>query len=70
MRSGIQPNMLENCIINPDTVEPSLALSNSVEPDQLASKNCTVCRLGLWILYLQSGLSNLIGRKLEVGMAS
>ena len=38
------------------------AIANSVDPDQLASE-------ANWSKYQQSGLSNLIGWKLEMGMS-
>ena len=51
------------------------AFTNSVDPDQLASEEANWSGSALFAiryvnLYQQSGSSNLIGRKLEVGMAS
>ena len=52
-----------------------LAFPNSVDPDQLCSEEATWSGSALFAmkylnLYQQSGSSNLIGCKLEVGMAS
>ena len=54
-------------LLNPDT--------NSVDPDQLASEEANWSGSALFVieyenLYQQSGSSNLIGWKSEVGMAS
>ena len=51
------------------------AFENSVDPDQLASSEANWSGSALFVfqyvsLYQQSGLSNLIGWQLEVGMAS
>ena len=51
------------------------AFANSVDPDQLASSEanwsgCTLFAIKYVNLYQQCGLSNLIGWKLEMGMAS
>ena len=51
------------------------AFANSVEPDQLASEEanwsgCALFSVKYVNLYQQSGSSDLIGWKLEVGMAS
>ena len=50
-------------------------LANSVDPDQLASLEANWSGSALFViqyvnLYQQSGSSNLIGQKLEVGVAS
>ena len=49
-------------------------LANSVDPDQLASEEANWSGSALFIIkhmnmYQQPGSSNLIGRKLEVGVA-
>ena len=51
------------------------ALANSVDPDQLASEDAKWSGSALFIIkyvnfYQKPGSSNLIGWKLEVGMAS
>ena len=51
------------------------ASANSVDPDQLASEEANKTGSALFVIkyvnsYQQPGSSNLIGRKLEVGMAS
>ena len=51
------------------------AFANSVDPDQLASEEANWSRSALFAikdvnLYQQSGSNNLIGWKLEVGVAS
>ena len=52
----------------------STAFANSVDPDQLASKEAnwsgSALYVIMWIFYLQPGSSNLFGWKLEVGVAS
>ena len=66
---------------NLDRLNPSLAehdmpvLANSVDPDQLASEEANWSGSALFVikyvnLYQNSGSSNLIGWKLEVGVAS
>ena len=62
-------------MFNPNPAEPGYALpfnANSVDPDQLASdwSESTLFAIKYVNVYQQSGSSNLIGRKLEVGMAS
>ena len=52
-----------------------LAFVNSVDPDQLASEEANWSESALFAikyvnLYQQSGLSDLIGWKLEMGVAS
>ena len=52
-----------------------MSCSNSVDPDQLASEEANWSGSALFVikyvnLYQKSGSSNLIGWKLEVGMAS
>ena len=63
--------------INPSPAEPGYALpqANSVDPDQLASEEANWPGSALFAikyvnLYQQSGSSNLIGWKLEMGMSS
>ena len=58
-------------MLNPDIP----AFANSVDPDQLASEEASWFGSALFTikyvnLYQQSGLSNLIGWKLDVGVAS
>ena len=60
--------MLTLVLLNP-------AFANSVNPDQLASEEANwsgsaLFALSMWIHIIQSGSSNLIGWKLEVGVAS
>ena len=63
-------------IFNPDPSEPRYILTaNSVDPDQLASEEANWSSSALFAiqylnLYQQPGSSNLIGWKLEVGVAS
>ena len=50
-------------------------LANSVDPDQLASEEANWSGSALFVIkyvnfYQKSGSSNLIGRKVEVGVAS
>ena len=62
--------------INPSPAEPALpAFANSVDPDQLASEEANWSGSALFVikyvtLYQQPRSSNLIGWKLEVGVAS
>ena len=63
--------------LNPSPAEPGYALpqANSVDPDQLASEEANWSGSALFAikyvnLYQQSGSSNLIGWKLEMGMSS
>ena len=62
---------LSSVLLNPDI--PCFA--NSVDPDQLASEEANRSGSALFVIKFvnlkqQSGSSNLIGWKLEVGMAS
>ena len=61
-----------NYLINPSPAEPGYT---RVDPDQLASEEPNRSGSALFVikylnLYEQLGLSNLIGWKLEVGLAS
>ena len=63
--------------VNPSPAEPGYVLpfANSVDPDQLASEEANWSGSALFAikylnLYQQSWSSNLIGWKLEMGMAS
>ena len=54
---------------------PAFAFTNSVDPDHLASEEANWSISALFVmkyvnLYQQPGSSNLIGWKLEVGVAS
>ena len=62
--------------LNPCPAEPQMypAFANSVDPDQLASEEANWSESALFViqyvnLYQQTGSSNLIGWKLEVGVA-
>ena len=55
-------------------LEPVCAFTNSEDPDQLASEEANWCGSALFAfkyvnLYHQSGSNNLIGWKLEMGVA-
>ena len=63
--------LLTLALLNPDMS----FLANSIDPDQLASKEAKWSGSALFAikyvnLYQQSGSSNLIGWKLEMGVAS
>ena len=67
----VYPGILTLVLLNPDIP----AFANSIDPDQLASKEANWSRSALFAiyyvnLYQQSGSRNLIGLQLEVGMAS
>ena len=64
------PNFLYTCWTR---IDPAFA--NSVDPDQLASEEANWSGSALFTIncensYQQPGSSNLIGRKLEVGVAA
>ena len=68
---------LLNWLFNPSPAETGYTLpANNVDPDQLASSEANWSGSALFVikyiceLYQQSGSSNLIGWKLEVGVAS
>ena len=60
---------------NPTLAEHDMPLANSVDPDQLASEEAKWSGSALFVIkyvnfYQKLGSSNLIGWKLEVGVAS
>ena len=63
-------------VVNPCPAEPGYpTFANSVDPDQLASEEANWSESALFAikyvnLYQQTGSSNLIGWKLEVGVES
>ena len=65
-----------NYVFNPSLAENDMpCLTNSVDPDQLASEEANLSGSALFVIkyvnfYQKPRSSNLIGRKLEVGMAS
>ena len=63
------------CVIINRFLNPAEPSANSVDPDHLASEEANWYRYALFViqyvnLYQQSGLSNLIGWKFEMGVAS